>query len=624
MASGTTNKLTLPVGRRDHARGPANAPVTLVQYGDYLCPHCRQVHPILRELRKRLGNRFRYVHRHFPITTAHPNAQLAAEAAEAASAQGKFWEMHRHLYEEEGDLDLETLVRIAAQIGLDTDQFRQDLEQHTYAQRVQEDFFGGVRSGVNGTPTFFINGERYDRAWDINSLMAEIEKPLGVKIRLMFQRFADLQASGGILLLAATLLALGLANSALAHDFFEFWESHLTLSLGHLFELDRTLEEWVNDGLMVLFFFVVGLEIKREITVGELASARRAALPIMAAVGGMLVPAAFYLLFNQVGPGQPGWGVPMATDIAFTLGILTVLGSRVPLSLKVFFTALAIADDLGAVLVIAVFYSQGINWASLLVGAVVLLVLIGLNRVGVQRPLPYGLLGILLWLAFLESGVHPTIAGVLLALTIPASTRIQGEAFQAQCITVLGEFELEDMQDSKVGARGGRRQAAALALEAIAERIQPPAQRLEHSLTPWTTYVILPVFALANAGVALSGNLFAVLASPVALGIILGLVVGKPLGITAFSWLAVRLGMAELPAGVSWRALFSASCLAGIGFTMSLFIASAAFSDPTLLNAAKVSILAASVLAGVAGTGLMAINTTEQDSVTQYEPAAAD
>ncbi len=619
MSADTAPKLTLPVGDRDHTQGPAVATVTLVEYGDYQCPHCRQVHPIISELRERFGERLRFVFRHFPIKSVHPNAQLAAEAAEAAAAQGKFWEMHEYLFEHQDALDKQSLIQHAAELGLDVERFDQELTEHLYADRVREDFMSGVRSGVNGTPTFYVNGVRYDGAWDLESLAAEIEKPLGVQVRLLFQQFARLQASGGIVLLIATVLALAWANSPWGHYYFELWETNLAITLGSL-SLSEHLLEWVNDGLMVVFFFVVGLEIKRELIVGELASARRAALPIMAAIGGMLVPALIYTLLNAGTEAQSGWGIPVATDIAFTLGILTVLGKRVPTSLKVFFTAMAIADDLGAVVVIALFYSKGIHWTALAVGGGILVALIVLNRLGIRRPLPYALLGVGLWLAFLEGGVHPTIAGVLLAMTIPARTPVSTQAFLAQCTAVLGEFE--PGISGEAAGHGGRERAAVQTLESIAERIQSPAERLERLLTPWTTYVILPIFALANAGVSLSGNIAEALTSPLSLGIALGLLLGKSAGISLFSWLAVKTGIGAMPVDVQWPQLFSASWLAGIGFTMSLFIAGAAFSG-SALSTAKLSILVASILAAAIGSSLLILTSQRRDRVTRADRVAA-
>jgi NhaA family Na+:H+ antiporter len=616
MPTADSPTLKPSVSDGDHIEGPTDARVTLVEYGDYECPHCRQVAPIIEQVQERFGDQLRYVFRHFPISTAHPNAQLAAEAAEAAAAQDKFWEMHDLLFEHVDSLDRQQLVRFAEELDLDVERFERELDEHVYADRVREDFLSGVRSGANGTPTFFLNGVRYDRPWDLDSLIAEIEKPLGVQVRLLFQQFTRLQASGGILLLAATVLALIWANSPWGHSYFELWETYLKIELGDL-ALKESLLHWVNDGLMVIFFFLVGLEIKREILVGELASMRKATLPLAAAVGGMVLPASIYVLFNPGGEGASGWGIPMATDIAFLLGLLTVLGSRVPVSLKVFFTALAIADDLGAVLVIALFYSSEISWLALGVGAVFLTVLVVLNRGHVRHPLPYALLGMGLWLAFLQSGIHPTIAGVLLALTIPARTPVRASAFLAQCTAALGGLEPgAHVEENR------QQQAAAQALEAIAERIQTPLQRLERTLNPWVAYLVVPIFAAANAGVGLGGSLAEALTHPISLGIVAGLVVGKPLGIIVFSWIAVRLGIADLPYGVTWRQLFAASWLAGIGFTMSLFIASSAFVGE-LLDTAKMSILVASLLAGAVGFGLLLLTSSTHEEASQLQEVTA-
>ena len=433
---------------------------------------------------------------------------------------------------------------------------------------------------------------------------------------LLFRQFTRLQASSGILLLLVTVLALLWANSAWTDSYFALWKTYFTISLGDL-SLSENLLHWVNDGLMVIFFFVVGLEIKREILVGELASLKRAALPLMAAVGGVVIPAAIYLVCNAGGEGASGWGVPMATDIAFLLAVLTVLGNRVPVALKVFFTAVAIVDDLGAVLVIALFYSGKIELAALAAAAVILLVLVVLNWGHVRSPLPYALLGIALWLAFLQSGMHPTIAGVLLAMTIPARTQFRAAAFMAQCTSALS-----GLQPGAHAEVARQQQAAAQTLEVIAERIQTPLQRLERNLHPWVAYLIVPIFAFTNAGVSIGGNLIDALTSPISVGIIFGLVFGKPLGIILFSWIAVKLGLADLPFGVNWRSLFAASRLAGIGFTMSLFIATLAF-DVVQLSIAKISILVASLVAALVGSGLLVLVSSTKEGVSELEAEAA-
>lgn len=610
-------KLTLPVSERDHVKRSLDAPVVLVEYGDYECPHCQEVYPILYELKERLGNRVAYVYRHFPISRQHPNAQLAAEAAEAAAAQGKFWEMHHRLFTHQNELGFDDLVRHAAAIGLDMDLFRRELEEHTYADRVREDFMSGVRSGVNGTPTFYINGIRYDGAWDFESLLEAIEKPLGVQISLMAQEFTRLAASGGIVLLLGTIIAMLWANSPWAGTYLQLWEAELGFNLGGL-HLSEHLLGWVNDGLMAIFFFVAGLEIKREIQTVELSTPRKAALPIMGAIGGMFVPALFYTLLNTGNPqALRGWGIPIATDIAFTLGILTMLGNRAPLSLKVFFTALAIADDIGGILVIAVFYSEGIAWLAFGIAVLILVALGGLNWARIYNPLPYAVLGIGLWLAFLQSGVHPTIAGVLLAITIPTRRPPNTRPLLAQVKTVVEQFEMASEEEYI------REPALVQTMETILERMQSPAQRLERTLAPWSTYLILPIFALANAGVEINLNAARQLLNPVGLGVILGLVIGKPLGISLLSWIAIRTGLAELPGDLHFKQLVSASLLAGIGFTLSLFIANAAFGDSAMLAAVKLNILVASILAGGLGTVALGLFSRVPSETTKLEPAPA-
>ena len=608
-------KLTLPVGERDHVKRSLNAPVMLVEYGDYECPHCQEVYPILHELKERMGNRLAYIFRHFPISRQHEHAQLAAEAAEAAAAQGKFWEMHHRLFTHQNELGFDDLLRHASAIGLDVELFRRDLEEHTYAERVREDFMSGVRSGVNGTPTFYINGIRYDGAWDFESLLEAIEKPLGVKINLLAQEFTRLAASGGIVLLLGTIIAMVWANSAWAGSYLQLWQTELGFELGAL-HLSKPLLEWVNDGLMVIFFFVVALEIKREIQTGELASPRRAALPIMAALGGMLAPALLYSLLN-VGNAAAlrGWGIPIATDTAFTLAILTMLGSRAPLSLKVFFTALAIADDIGGILVIVLFYSEGISWLALGVAGLFLIALGGLNWARIYNPLPYTILGVGLWLAFLQSGVHPTLAGVLLAMSIPTRRPPNTRPLLAQVKTVVEQFEIASEEEYIQGP------AIVQTMETILERMQSPAQRLERTLVPWSTYLILPIFALANAGVAINLDATRQLLSPVGMGVILGLVIGKPIGISLLSWLALRTGLAELPGDLHLKQLVSASLLAGIGFTLSLFIANAAFVDSGLLAAVKLNILMASILAGILGTVALRLFSPIPSETTKLESA---
>ena len=419
-----------------------------------------------------------------------------------------------------------------------------------------------------------------------------------------FQYFADKASSGGILLIAAAIVALVWANSPWGGSYTRLWGTELYVSLGP-FSIEEDLTHWINDGLMAVFFLVVGLEIKREILVGELSSPRRAALPLAAAIGGAVLPASVYVAINFGTEGVSGWGIPMATDIAFALGVLALLGRRAPLGLKVFLTALAIVDDILAVMVIALFYTSDVSWGALGVGAVFLVALIAANLGGVGKPLPYALLGIGLWLCFLESGVHATIAGVLLAMTVPASSFIDTGDFLKRSRGLLDRFE-------QAGERGGdpvlcneERQGALHALNRVNEDVEPPLQELEHALHPWVVFAIMPLFALANAGVLLGEDFTSTLLNPVSLGIVAGLLLGKQVGITLFAWLAVKGGMSEMPQGVTWLHIYGASWLAGIGFTMSLFISELAFAEGSLLDVAKLGILAASLIAGIAGWSII-------------------
>ncbi|HYZ04596.1 MAG TPA: Na+/H+ antiporter NhaA, partial [Rubrobacter sp.] len=389
------------------------------------------------------------------------------------------------------------------------------------------------------------------------------------------------------------------ANSPWGESYAALWHTKLTVGVGDA-SISKDLTHWINDGLMAVYFLVVGLEIKREVLVGELSSVQGAALPIAAAVGGAVVPAAIYLAINAGTEGSAGWGIPMATDIAFALGVLALLGERAPVALKVFLTALAIVDDIVAVLVIALFYTSEISWGALGVGAVFLAALVAANLIGVGRTLVYALLGIGLWLCFLLSGVHATIAGVLLALTVPAISFINPGAFLERGRYILDRFEKAGEKGENV-LSNEERQAALHALNHAAYKLEPPLHELEHTLHPWVVFTIMPLFALANAGVQLGGGIADALTNPVALGIVAGLVVGKQLGITLFAWLAVKSGVSELPEGIRWRHVYGAAWLAGIGFTMSLFISDLAFSDGRLVDAAKLGILVASLIAGVVG-----------------------
>ncbi len=421
-------------------------------------------------------------------------------------------------------------------------------------------------------------------------------------------RFLRIQASAGILLLACTIAALAWANSPWRESYDHFWHTDLNVAFGP-YSLKMSLAHFVNDALMAIFFFVVGLEIKRELLVGELASFRKAAMPAVAALGGMAVPALVYTAVHFLTDAEHpeamrGWAVPTATDIAFAVGILAILGSRVPLALKVFLTALAIVDDLGAVVVIAIFYTEHIDTITLLFAHVVLAASLICNWIGVRTPIVYALLGVVMWLLLLQSGVHATIGGVLLALTIPARRRIHGAEFAAFARRAIQDFERAEAGpgDTMVSHE---RQDIVHHIERACEQVQSPQMRIEHALHPWVAFVIMPIFALANAGVPFDAPLGQTLGGGVGLAVALGLLIGKPVGIVGATWIAARTGLGILPSGSSWLQILGVACLGGIGFTMSLFIAQLAFNEVQTLNLAKTGILAGSFTSGVLGSILL-------------------
>ena len=426
---------------------------------------------------------------------------------------------------------------------------------------------------------------------------------LALRLAAPFQRFLAIEAASSILLLLATLAALAWANSPWGESYAQLWHTTLAFSLGPA-KVALSLEEWVNDGLMVLFFFLVGMEIKHEVVHGELSSRERAMLPVFGALGGMVVPAGIYASLHAGGPAASGWGVPMATDIAFAVAALAIFGPRVPSGLKVFLLALAIVDDLGAVLVIAVFYTHGLSATALAAAGCGLGLAVALRRAGFRSYGLYWAVGIGVWFATLQSGVHATVAGVLLGFLTPTSLLApegglvgRGRRFFQELIARMGSSpELPD----------GERKRVAQELREISRQSLSPLERLTGALHPWSAFVVMPIFAFANAGVPIDTTALGdPLALRVAFGVGTGLLVGKALGVTLFCWVAVRLGMARLPAGVGWGSVFGAAVLAGIGFTMALFITALAFEDPTLAAASKLGVMVASVIATLCGVAAL-------------------
>ena len=415
-----------------------------------------------------------------------------------------------------------------------------------------------------------------------------------------FQRFFRIEASGGIVLLVFTVIALVWANSPWGDIYSKLWHYEFTIGVVGEFSISKDILHWINDGLMAIFFFVVGLEIKRELIAGELSSFKKASLPIAAAIGGMAVPAVIYVLVNTNPNTEVGWGIPMATDIAFSLGILSLLGKRVPVALKVFLVAFAIVDDLGAILIIALFYSEQILWNFLFIGLALILVLVIFNRLNVKSIPPYMIVGWVIWYMFLQAGIHPTIAGVLIAFTIPVKRSIRLKEFSKKMQHNLDAFCTFPNQKNKITLT--HQQLAAIDnMDEEIFNVQSPVQRLEHHLHGFVTYIVMPLFALTNAGVVLRSASLSNVFTDLSGVIELSLVIGKMLGIFLFSWLAVKIGVASLPERVKWSHIISLGFLGGMGFTMSLFISNLAFSSEALLNPAKIGILTGSLIAGVIG-----------------------
>lgn len=414
-----------------------------------------------------------------------------------------------------------------------------------------------------------------------------------------FQRFIKIESSSGVLLIIATLIALFWANSPLSYLYYDIFNFKLTIQFGDFFELHKPLILWINDGLMAIFFFVVGLEIKREVLLGELSSLKKASLPVFAAIGGMLVPALLFVILHAGRPGVEGWGIPMATDIAFSLGVLALLGKRVPLALKIFLTAFAIVDDIGAVLVVALVYSSQIYINMLLIGIGLFVVLYILILAGLRSPIVFIVAGGIIWYFFLKSGLHPTIAGVMLAFIVPAKKRVRVPVFNRLMNKDLKYFCEEECQDELL--LSSEQLHAVDHMSDLVREVQSPLQSLEHRLHGFVSYFVMPVFALANAGVSFAGSGSDTSIGILSLNIALALLFGKFAGIMLFSYIGVKLKLATLPGNVTWYNIAGVALLGGIGFTMSLFISGLAFQEAMLVSHAKIGILLGSLVAGVGG-----------------------
>jgi NhaA family Na+:H+ antiporter len=586
------SRLDRPVDeRRDHVLGPPGAQITLVEYGSYACPHCRAANERIAEVRDELGDRLRYVFRHRPLTGS-AIARRAAELIERARTPEQFWKAHVALMTRSPELTEDDLVTVAREYDLG--------EPDPGARsRVEADETSSRASGVAFTPTFFINGTRYDGPWDESSFSDAMLGSLGHRVRAAALSFASWAPSAGVLLLLASIIAIAITNSGYGPRFEAMWEASWGFDFGGA-GFHMSLRHWVNDALLTIFFLVVGLEIKREFTVGHLASRRSAALPIAAALGGMVVPAGLYIALIGRPEWSHGWGVPMATDTAFAVALIAMMGARVPVALRIFLTAAAIVDDIGAITVVAFFYSSEIH-LGYLGGAAALTVLLALlNKWRVYRATPYILVGIALWACVYSGGLHATLTGVILAIFIPTRPPPNLNALVTQASSIIAS----EAQHRGEVLRHQPSLPALRALDAIHDRIESPADRMLRNVAPRSSYIVLPLFALANAGVVMSLDVLHG-HEPLMLAILAGLFVGKPVGLGLACWAAVKSGLAEKPNDYSWLQLIGAGALAGIGFTMSLFIAGQAFPSPADFAAAKIAVFAASVLSAVLGVAIL-------------------
>jgi NhaA family Na+:H+ antiporter len=607
---------------RDHIRGdPASArAVDLVLYGDYLCPYCRRLRPIIAQLRETLAGRFVYVFRHFPNERVHPGAEFIARAAEAAGRQGLFWEMHDRLYAQEPPLTEAEVIEHARALGLDMERFRQDLDSSETNARVAVDLTQGRRNGVTETPTIFVDGLRYDGAWDFHSILEALQRPVAARLQRSARAFASLPASGGLALLLAAAAALICANTPLA----PYYRWLVTSSFGigpPGAMLSLTVGEWCSEGLLAIFFLLVGLEIRREMTAGALAEWRAAVLPAVAALGGVLAPAAIYLLLNS-GPTAAGWSIPTATDVAFTLGILALLGSRIPASLRVFVAALAVVDDVLSVLTLAIFYPRAFDVSWFVAGALTIAILYALNRWRVYAAWPYVIASIALWISLHATGVHGALAGVILAAFLPTRPAPAASPLLAQAATALDALENAEQQAGREAEREAIWDWASRNLSAASERLLSPADRVEQAVSPWSAYLILPVFAFSATGVSFAVDLSSPEAAKIVGGVILGLVIGKPLGIALASLLAIISRVAVAAEAITVRNFIGAACLCGVGDTVALLMADQAFPQGSYAALAKIAVLVGSVMAAALGA-IILMTTSPSRAVTVVEQSNA-
>jgi NhaA family Na+:H+ antiporter len=607
-AAAREHRLLRPVDpARDHIRGgdAAGRLLTILIYGDYLCPYCRRLRHVLERLRSALGERMVYVFRHFPNERAHPGAELMSIGSEAAGRQDRFWAMHDALYARELPIDENALREIAGSLGLDMERFQRDLHDSDLRRRVEEDLADGRRNGVTGTPTIFIDGVRYDGAWDFHSMLEALEQPVGARVQRTARAFANLPTSAGLVLLAAAAAAVLCANSPLAPLYrrlvgtqfgFGAPTSLLSLSIG----------DWCAEGLLAIFFLILGLEIRRELTGGSLVDRRAAVAPVLAALGAIAAPALLYRALNPGATGA-GWSIPADTGIAFTLAVLALFGNRVSAGLKVFVATYAVADDILSIGILAVFYPHTLDPTWFLAGAAAIAAMAILNRWRIYAVWPYLAATLGLWLSLHLAGVSGALSGIALAAFLPLRPAPRAGPLLAQAATALAELEHAEHELKRTGNPRRRLQQepvwdwASRNLSAAAERLLSPAERVERAVEPWSTYFVLPMFAFTAAGVSLRADFSAPHAQAVFAGTALGLALAKPAGWAVTAWIAAKARVAALPDDTSVLSFIGAGLLCGIGDPLSLLMADQAFQGGAYAAVARIGVLAGSVLAAVLG-----------------------
>ncbi|MDB6011535.1 MAG: Na(+)/H(+) antiporter NhaA [Gammaproteobacteria bacterium] len=612
----TEHRLLAPIDfRRDHARGDGarNGGMTVLIYGDYLCPYCRRLRQVLDRLRRALGERMVYVFRHYPNERAHPGSELASIAAEAAGQQGRFWEMHDALYEREPTLvDKPRLLQIAGSLGLDTERFELALDDPKLRQRVQEDLTDGRRNGVTATPTIFIDGIRYDGAWDFYSMLEALERPIGAQVKRTARAFANLPTSAGLVVLIAAAAAIACANSPLQSAYHHFLNAQLSIGPAPG-GLSLSVGQWCSEGLLAIFYAILGLEIRREMTAGSLANSRAALVPLIAGVSGIVVSAGVYLALNS-GATAAGWPITADTGIPFTLGILAVFGARASAGLKVFVAAYAIANDLSSTLILALLHPRAISLEWLLVAFGTVATMATFTRWRIYAVWPYLMAALGLWLSLHLAGVSGALSGLALAAFLPPWPAPAAAPLLAQAASALAELEHAEHELERTGKSQRRLEQepvwdwATRNLRAAADRLQSPAERVERATEPWSTYVVLPIFAFTATGVGLAADFRAHDAARVFGGVVLALAIGKPIGIILTTWAAAKAKIAFPPADATPLAFLGAVFLCGIADPFSFYLADQTFQTGAYASVAKLGVLAGSGVAAAFGAVLLGLS----------------